>query len=83
MEILTGDSAPKRQPVRRTPFAVRGEVARQLREMQENEVISPSSSPSASPVVPVRKKDGTLRFCIDYRELNLVTKADTFPLPRS
>ena len=82
MEILTGDSAPKRQPVRRTPFAVRGEVARQLREMQENGVISPSSSPWASPVVLVRKKDGTLRFCIDYRELNSVTKADTFPLPR-
>ena len=82
MEILTGDSAPKRQPVRRTPFAVRGEVARQLREMQENGVISPSSSPWASPVVLVCKKDGTLRFCIDYRELNSVTKADTFPLPR-
>ena len=82
MEILTGDAPPKRQPVRRTPFAVRGEVARQLREMQENDVISPSSSPWASPVVLVRKKDGTLRFCIDYRELNSVTKADTFPLPR-
>ena len=70
MEILTGDAPPKRQPVRRTPFAVRGEVARQLREMLENGVISPSSSLWASPVVLVHKKDGTLRFCIDYRELN-------------
>ena len=82
MEILTGDTPPKRQPVRRTPFAVRGEIARQLREMQDNDVISPSAGPWASPVVLVRKKDGTLRFCIDYRELNSVTKADTFPLPR-
>ena len=62
--------------MRRTPFAVRGEVARQLREMQ------PSASPWASPVVLVRKKDGTLRFYIEYRQLNSLTKADTFPLPR-
>ena len=82
MEILTGDTPPKRLPVRRTPFAVRGEIARQLREMQDNGVISPSASPWASLVVLVRKKDGTLRFCIDYRELNSVTKTDTFPLPR-
>ncbi len=79
MEIQT---LPKRQRVRRTPFTVRGEVARPLRKMQESGVISPSASPWASPVVLVRKKDGTLRFCIDYRELNSVTKTDTFPLPR-
>ena len=69
---------PKTQPARRTPFAVRGKVVRQLREMQENGVISLCSSP----VVLVHKKDGSLRFCIDYRELNSLTKADTFPLPR-
>ena len=82
MEILTGDAPPKRLPIRRTPFAVRGEVAKQLKEMQGQGVITPSSSPWASPVVLVRKKDGSLRFCIDYRTLNAVTKADTFPLPR-
>ena len=45
MEISTGEAIPKRQPVRRTPFAVRGEVAHQLKEMQKNVVISLSSSP--------------------------------------
>jgi len=64
------------------PFTVRQEVARQLKRMQETDVIQPSNSPWASPVVLVRKKDGTHRFCVDYRELNSVTRADTFPLPR-
>ena len=64
------------------PFAVRQEVARQIREMQQAGVVQPSSSPWASPVVMVRKKDGTHRFCIDYRDLNAVTVPDTFPLPQ-
>ena len=50
--------------------------------MQETGVIQPSNSPWASPIVMVRKKDGTHRFCVDYRSLNEVTKADTYPLPR-
>ena len=82
MTIDTGNALPRRQPVRRTPFAVRAEVARQLEEMQSKGVVEPSTSPWASPVVLVRKKDGSLRFCIDYRHLNLVTKPDVFPLPR-
>ena len=45
-------------------------------------MIQPSNSPWASPVVLVRKKDGTHRFCVNYWELNSVTRADTFPLPR-
>ena len=82
MTVDTGDALSRRQPVRCTPFAVRTEVARQLQEMQSQGVIEPSSSPWASPVVLVRKNDGSLRFCIDYRHLNLVTKPDVFPLPR-
>ena len=82
MKIDTGDAMPKHQPVRRTPFAARQEIATQLKQMQDQNVIYPSDSPWASPVVLVRKKDGSLRFCIDYCGLNSVTKSDTFPLPR-
>jgi hypothetical protein len=60
MTIDTGDAPLRRQPVRRTPFAVRTKVGRQLREMQSQGVmIEPSSSPWASPVVLVHKKDGS------------------------
>ena len=82
MEIDTGDARPKHQPVRRTPFAARQEIARQLKQMQEQNVIYPSDSPWASPVILVHKNNGSLCFCIDYHSLNLVTKSDPFPLPR-
>ena len=81
-EINTGDSSPTKQPTRYIPHAARQEVARLLKEMQEANMIRPSKSPWASPVVLVKKKDGTLRFCVDYRKLNQLTKADTFPLPK-
>ena len=71
------------QPACQMPFAAQEEVARQLQKMQDSGVIQPLSSPLASPVVLIRKKDDSLRFCIDYyRNLNSVTKADTFPLSR-
>ena len=68
--INTGDHTPVRHPVRRMPFALR------------QGVIKPSSSPWASPIVLVKKKDGGMRLCVDYRRLNHVTKLDEFPLPR-
>jgi len=83
MEVDTGNALPQYQSACRSPFAVREEIAKQLNQMQQHGVISPSSSPWASPVVLVRKKDGTLRFCIDFRNLNSVTKPDVYPLPQS
>ena len=68
--------------VRRIAFAARQEIARHLDEMQKNNIIEPSESPRASPMVLVKKRDGTLRFCVDYRALNSVTKLNVFPLPR-
>ena len=77
-EIVTGDSPPIRQPVRRIPFALREKVAGLVDEMLRGGVIRES----ASPVVLVKKKSGDLRFCVDYRRLNAVTRKDVFPTPR-
>ncbi|GFW24481.1 retrovirus-related Pol polyprotein from transposon 412 [Trichonephila clavipes] len=80
--IDTADHPPIKQHPRRLPFAKQEKVGTQLREMQENDIIEPSSSPWASPIVLVRKKDGCTRFCVDYRKLNDVTNKDSYPLPR-
>ena len=80
--IETGDHQPIRQAARRVPFAYRSEITQMINEMLASGVIQESSSPWASPVVLVRKKDNTLRFCVDYRRLNAVTRKDVFPIPR-
>ena len=61
---------------------MRQEEREQLEEMLDQGVVRPSTSPWASPVVMVKKKDGSLRFCVDYRKLNEVTEKDAHPLPR-
>ena len=73
---------PLRQPYRRQNPAVRREEMAQVQQMLSSDVIRPSNSPWASPVVMVRKKDGSLRFCVDFRQLNAATVKDAHPLPR-
>ena len=63
-QINTGSSAPIRQQVRRIPPVKRQETRKLLAEMLENDVIQPTNSPWASPVVLVRKKDGSMRFSV-------------------
>src|ERR1700722_3321998 len=80
-DIDTGDADPiKSAPARVSPIEQK-EIDKQVKEMLENKIIEPSQSPWASRVVMVKKKDGTLRFCIDYRALNAVTQKDSYPLP--
>lgn len=80
--INTGDAQPIRQAPRRLPLARQEQVEKMVKEMTEQGVIEESNSPWSSPVVLVTKKDGSLRFCVDYRKLNDITKKDSYPLPR-
>ncbi len=80
--IRMTDETPFKQRHRRIPPAQYDEVRQHLRDMIAAGAIRPSHSPYASPVVLVRKKDGSLRVCIDFRELNGRTIKDSFPLPR-
>ena len=81
-EIETGDSPPIKQHARREPYSQRAKITLLIKEMLDRGVIVPSSSPWASPIVLVRKPDGSPRLCVDYRRLNFVTEKDVFPLPR-
>ena len=80
--IETADNLPCRQPVRRIPFALCEKVDKMVADMLKQGVIRESKSPWVSPIVLVAKKDGSTRFCVDYRRLNSITKMDVFPLPR-
>ena len=73
---------PLRQSYRWQNPAVRREEMAQVQQMLSSNVIRPSNSPWASPVVMVRKKDGSLRFCMDFRQLNAATIKDAHPLLR-
>ena len=79
--IDTGDHRPIRQPLRRHPFQHSDYIKDETNRMLAHGIIEPAASPWASNIVLVRKKDGTLRFCIDYQKLNSVTYKDSYPLP--
>ena len=74
------DDTPIYQRVRRFPEPVTQKIEEHVRELQEIDAIEASQSPWNSPVVPITKKNGDMRLCIDYRKLNAVTKPDKFPM---
>ena len=80
------DLEPGTEPVSKAPYRMAPvemkELARQLQELLEKGVIRPSVSPWGAPVLFVKKKDGSMRLCIDYRELNKLTIKNKYPLPR-
>ena len=81
-KINTGDKDPFKQAPRRLPVHMQEEVEEHITDMLRRGVIEPSKSPWASPIVLAKKKDGSTRFCIDYRRLNNVTVKDAYPLPK-
>jgi hypothetical protein len=80
--IDTGGHRPINVPPYRTGPAQKQEIDKLVQDMLDNNVIRPSKSPYSSPVLLVKKSDGTYRFCVDYRKLNVITKRDVYPLPR-
>ena len=79
--IETGDAPPIKMRMRRTPASFEGEEEELLKKMLKSGVIKPSNSDWCSAPVLIRKKDKSIRWCIDYRSLNAVTKKDVYPLP--
>lgn len=79
--IRLNDMTPFYSPPRRLSFYEREIVSKTINELLSENVIRPSNSPYASTVVLVKKKDGKVRMCVDYRGLNKMTIRDNFPLP--
>ena len=80
--ITLKDQQPVRQPCYRVPERLLPVLKEELDKMMELGVIEPSSSEWSSPIILVPKKDGTLRFCLDFRKVNAQAKFDPYPMPR-
>nr|GEV96668.1 putative reverse transcriptase domain-containing protein [Tanacetum cinerariifolium] len=81
IKLVPGAAPVARAPYRLAPSEMK-ELAKQLQELSDKGFIRPSSSPWGAPVLFVKKKDGTFRMCIDYRELKKLTIKNRYPLPR-
>ncbi|GJU82389.1 putative reverse transcriptase domain-containing protein [Tanacetum coccineum] len=81
IDLIPGAAPVARAPYRLAPSEMK-ELSDQLKELSDKGFIRPSSSPWGGPVLFVKKKDGSFRMCIDYRELNKLTIKNRYPLPR-
>jgi hypothetical protein len=72
------DNLPVNVPFRRIPFHLRDDVSQHTKDMLEKGIIRPSHSDFSAPIVMVKKKDGTSRFCVDFRALNKKTQKDNY-----
>ncbi|GJS73761.1 putative reverse transcriptase domain-containing protein [Tanacetum coccineum] len=81
IELIPGAAPVARAPYRLAPAEMK-ELVEQLKELSDKGFIRPSSSPWGAPILFVKKKDGSFRMCIDYRELNKLTVKNRYPLPR-
>lgn len=81
IEVVPGSTPPSRATYRMSPTEL-DELKKQLDELTRAGFIQPSKSPYGAPVLFVKKKDGSMRMCIDYRALNTITVKNKYPLPR-
>ena len=79
--INTGEQAPIRSAPHRLAPAWRDKLKEEVRTLLETGIVKPSLSPWSSPMVPVRKPDGTVRLCIDFRRINKATEPDPYQIP--
>jgi hypothetical protein len=80
--INTDGAKPIRQAPRCIPPHLQSEADNLIAQMLQQNIIQKSNSPWSSPIVLVKKKDGSIRFCVDYRKVNHITRKDAYPLPR-
>ena len=81
IKLTPGTELISKAPYRMAPLELK-ELKVQMEELVSKGFVRPSTSPWGAPVLFVKKKDGSLRLCIDYRELNKVTIRNQYPLPR-
>nr|GEZ23132.1 putative reverse transcriptase domain-containing protein [Tanacetum cinerariifolium] len=81
IDLVPGVTPVAKSPYRLAPSEMK-ELSAQLQELQDKGFIRPSHSPRGAPILFVKKKDGALRMCIDYKELNKLTIKNRYPLPR-
>lgn len=81
MSIDTGNHEPIKQKTRPVPLGLRQKLKEMLKDLENRRIIESSNSDWAFPIVLVETKDGNIRLCVDYREINNCIKQDSYPIP--